>query len=48
MPMDANVKKSGTLGIIKDEDSCQDSDFSGDDEKLVNDDEKDQNNDDVM
>ena len=31
MPVDANA---GLLGIIKDEESCQDSDFSGDEKDL--------------
>ena len=30
MSVDGNI---GLLGIIKDEDSCQDSDFSGDEDK---------------
>ena len=33
----SGLTKDAVLGIIKDEeDSCQDSDFSGDDEKKVN------------
>jgi hypothetical protein len=31
----SGLSKEAVLGIIQDEDSCQDSDFSGDEEKVV-------------
>lgn len=32
--MGSGLSKDAVLGIIQDEDSCQDSDFSGDDDKV--------------